>query len=438
MNDDGHQQLDNDRIISLLTEYKPYALHLKFWINGEIPVVNMELEDERRMRMHCTGHALSNDRAWERIGLSIGRNTSLMELKMRRVNEVDEVDEVSPEARRCFEALYRGLAQSTVIKDLEIDPDLFPEDGDLPPLNLEGSPLGKSLRSIKLNGYDPLPIDFTQSVVLSSIVEHTSSLEQLDLTCIKVDFAHEEHFNRIISKCQNVKSLHVRCRSVALCPAVAELVERSSSIRHLVLYGGVRGVSEEGLSIVAAGLAKNTTLKLLTLAYRGSWSAISKILCDTSSIESIHSSNHTLEAIDNRGNIPPVIKECLDLNRNPNKKEVIRMKIFRYYFVGDFEVAPFAQMPVSVLPQVLGMIQCSDDKDRRLALFRFARYIPDFCNASSRVRRNRHSEDEEMIGAEEMDDGNKRQKKDEEMTNAEEMGDNKKRQKLSAVQNETL
>ena len=416
MNDEDQQQYINAQLIKVLTDtecfYKPRAVHLKFWINGELPVINIELEDESRMApLHCSGHALSDDRAWEQIGLAIGRNSTLVELKMRRVNEVDEVDDLSPRARRCVEALYWGMAQSTAIKELEIDPDLFPDGGDLPPLNLEGTPLSKSLQSIKLNGYDPSPINLTPSVVLSSIVEHASSLEQLDLTCVKVNFAHEDHFNRIISKCQHVKSLRVRCRSSALCPAVANLLEHSSSIRHLVLlYGGVRGVSEEGLSIVAAGLAKNSTLKLLTLAYRGSWDAISKVFCDASSIESIYSSNHTLEAIGNRGTIPPVIADYLSLNRIPNKQEVIRMKIFRYYFVGDFDITPFAQMPLSVLPQVLGMIQCSDDEDRRLALFRLARYIPDLCNVSSRVRRNGHDEDEEMIGAEEIDDRKKRQK----------------------------
>eukprot|EP00956_Cyclotella_meneghiniana_P043892 scaffold292824_cov136-Cyclotella_meneghiniana.AAC.1 len=78
---------------------------------------------------------------------------------MRRViiNEVDEVDDLSPRARRCVEALYWGMAQSTAIKELEIDPDLFPDGGDLPPLNLKGTPLSKSLQSIKLNGYDPSP-----------------------------------------------------------------------------------------------------------------------------------------------------------------------------------------------------------------------------------------------------------------------------------------
>eukprot|EP00956_Cyclotella_meneghiniana_P041343 scaffold223422_cov66-Cyclotella_meneghiniana.AAC.1 len=67
MNDEDQQQYINAQLIKVLTDtecfYKPRAVHLKFWINGELPVINIELEDESRgAPLHCSGHALSDDR----------------------------------------------------------------------------------------------------------------------------------------------------------------------------------------------------------------------------------------------------------------------------------------------------------------------------------------------------------------------------------------
>jgi hypothetical protein len=49
----------------------------------------------------------------------------------------------------------------------------------------------------------------------------------------------------------------------------------------------------------------------------------------------------------------------LELNRNADKAEVVRNsnKILKYYFIGDFDVAPFINMPVSVMPDVISQIR---------------------------------------------------------------------------------
>ena len=118
----------------------------------------------------------------------------------------------------------------------------------------------------------------------------------------------------------------------------------------------------EGLSTIAAGLAGNTTFQILSLLGYGEvdLSPIAKALCNTSSIEGIHVSNHTLQKLStwDMPTLPKMIKACLKLNKNTNKdEEIIRKKISRYYFVGKFSISLFAKMPVSVLPEVLRLIK---------------------------------------------------------------------------------
>ena len=51
----------------------------------------------------------------------------------------------------------------------------------------------------------------------------------------------------------------------------------------------------------------------------------------------------------------PITEEYLELNKNTKKDEVIRKKIARYYFVGEFDISPFT--PLSVIPEVLSLIE---------------------------------------------------------------------------------
>ena len=81
------------------------------------------------------------------------------------------------------------------------------------------------------------------------------------------------------------------------------------------------------------------------------------------------------------------------LNRIENKEKVIREKIARYYFVGDFDVSPLASLPVSVVPSVLVMIK-GNKPARQSAIFRLLKSIPDLCNVASRVNINVGNDDD--------------------------------------------
>lgn len=117
---------------------------------------------------------------------------------------------------------------------------------------------------------------------------------------------------------------------------------------------------------VTSGLMNDTKLKSFILDQEG-WEdrrnvAIAndyfqKLLCESSNIESICNSNHTLEHIVLGNGTLSFTNELLRLIKNAEKAQVVRNKIYNYYFVGDFDVTIFTNMPVSVVPEVISRIR---------------------------------------------------------------------------------
>lgn len=111
---------------------------------------------------------------------------------------------------------------------------------------------------------------------------------------------------------------------------------------------------------------------------------LSSVLCDPSSIESIRNSNHTIEQIqcspehiwNNEEGI--LIGDLVELNKNPNKEQVSRIKILRYYFAGEFIISPFSTMSASVLPNIMSVTrgyQRSRQSGNLRAIARLARVV---------------------------------------------------------------
>lgn len=140
------------------------------------------------------------------------------------------------------------------------------------------------------------------------------------------------------------------------------------------------------ISQVVPSLVGNTKVKSIRFPM-GEISSIEyfcKLLCDATSIRGIYNSIHTLEKI--KGT--PVVdtkdlefNKYLELNRNEDKVQVVRNKILQYYFIGDFDVSPLINLPMSVLPEVICQIR-SDTKQS--AIFRLLKCIPELCNVAGR------------------------------------------------------
>jgi hypothetical protein len=201
--------------------------------------------------------------------------------------------------------------------------------------------------------------------------------------------------------CLRVNMLRVECRNNSHCTALAALLRDPSNVlRELIVYFNLRNPSsfnvEQAARDISTSLVGNTYLKVLMISSCGSrWNQCQiecfrseKLLCDVSSIESISNSNHKLTRItfvDSVGSMdrhtPECTKQCLLLNENGNKAEVIRSKILRFYFVGDFDLSPFVSMPLSVITEIMSQIE---GNDKHSAVYKLLKSIPELCKVSDR------------------------------------------------------
>eukprot|EP00956_Cyclotella_meneghiniana_P040620 scaffold200815_cov53-Cyclotella_meneghiniana.AAC.3 len=318
------------------------------------------LDEEEYDRSNLSFLRLVRDlEEWNRLGAAIGRSTSLCTMQLTSVS-LNEDNNLSIESKKCMEAVYRGMETNSSLERLNLDVDLFPDDDSLPIMNLHDAQFKISLQHFNLCG----SMSDSQSFTLSSFIENIS-LESFIMKDINVQDISESAFRRVVLACLNVKELQVHCEAASHYATVAALLQNPRSIlSQIYLCGELDSI--EGVSTIAAGLTNNTSLETLRSCGHGvDLSPIAKALCDASSIESIHASNHTLQLMWHTRRytdigmptLPNMIRTCLKLNKNANKDEVIRKKIARYYFIGEFDISPFANMPVSVLPEVLGLIE---------------------------------------------------------------------------------
>ena len=78
------------------------------------------------------------------------------------------------------------------------------------------------------------------------------------------------------------------------------------------------------------------------------------------------------------------LRKLLNLNcerhYGSGENAVIKKKIFRYYFIGDFDLGPFMRMNVKRVPKVICLIDGDDHLDIINAIFRVIRAIPALTN----------------------------------------------------------
>jgi len=178
----------------------------------------------------------------------------------------------------------------------------------------------------------------------------TSNLKYLDLSYCAID---DDGLRTLVTGINYCNPLHL-CLSGNFISAaglayLSVLFESEScSLEELSLHG-VR-IGDDGAAALADGLKSNTSLKHLTFATAGSritavgWSAFSRLLCDTSSINNTYSSNHTLEVIGDRGRAT-----YLTLNRN-HQQYAAKYKILLQH--PDIHLQPFFQWDLKFLPLV--------------------------------------------------------------------------------------
>jgi len=136
---------------------------------------------------------------------------------------------------------------------------------------------------------------------------------------------------------------------------------------------------DDAVVAYARELVNNSSLKYLSfgninVVNASGLNALSTLLCNKADINSIYTSNHTLQiVVSSRGSRE--LSSYLKLNRNGNKAEVARQKIIQYYFInGEDNMQEFVDMELRVLPHALGWM-CRNDTGLSL-LYQLVRSMP--------------------------------------------------------------
>eukprot|EP00984_Skeletonema_dohrnii_P011451 scaffold4580_cov73-Skeletonema_dohrnii-CCMP3373.AAC.2 len=119
-------------------------------------------------------------------------------------------------------------------------------------------------------------------------------------------------------------------------------------------------LDDDGATALANGLIGNKSLKTLEFSRSGiterGWTAFSKLLCDTSSVNNTYLSNHTIEKIGGYGvhAMPSDIVEYLTFNKL-QKRAAVMCKILDSH--PDIDIEPLFQWKLKCLPLVVRWLE---------------------------------------------------------------------------------
>ena len=91
--------------------------------------------------------------------------------------------------------------------------------------------------------------------------------------------------------------------------------------------------------------------------------ALLNLVCDTSSLDSLVKSNHTITKVKLWGRV--VNKNCNALainNRDISEVMKMREKIVKYFMVGSFDLQPFLDLDVELMPNVIEMVGMKNEE----------------------------------------------------------------------------
>ncbi len=143
-------------------------------------------------------------------------------------------------------------------------------------------------------------------------------------------------------------------------------------------------INDDTMISLSNALANNKTLMMLRLGWTENisdtgYAAMTRILCNSSSILDTYLSNHTLEDCcppcqDHL--FPTYLSELLKINREYNENCAARLKIIKTHFGGiDIDMRPFTEMDLNILPTAISWMARDDNCPSRSLLYQFARTV---------------------------------------------------------------
>lgn len=202
------------------------------------------------------------------------------------------------------------------------------------------------------------------------------------------NFIHDEDVTYLANCLANSNSA-LRHLDLNYCPEVtssgwrvfaAVLQNPNSALERVYLHLNI--IDEDVMVSLANSLTHNNVLKELFLDYDETkitvGDTLSNVLCNKSSINATLNSNHTLGRIINpddddidESELPSDLRFLLQLNRENTKAEAARRKILKVHFCGDFNMQPFIDMNLKVLPYAIAWM--ARDEYGSSLLYQFVR-----------------------------------------------------------------
>ena len=276
------------------------------------------------------------------------------------------------------------------LKKLFLTNDSFDDDG-LQAL-VAGMRNCYNLTHLSLNGNDLITVDGFRS--LSALFQSTHShMTILQLSSMNIGDEGIRTIAAGLASLHSLETLRLSDNSIGDdgARAIATGIASLSSLAYLNLSGnasisavGLRSLSallqsdncsltrlhlweigfgDDGAAALADGLKASKTLKMLLFSESAgltsigwSSSSFSKLLCDTSSVNSTYLSNHTLVTIGHWSNrdTPDDVKQLLTLNKRTDKPAAMR-KILKGH--PDFNIEPLLLWKLKLLPLVMSWFE---------------------------------------------------------------------------------
>jgi len=250
------------------------------------------------------------------------------------------------------------------------------------------------IEALRLNGNGMGRIGIT---ALATILLRTATeLRKVDLSNNNIDDVGIEYLTFAIARHGTLQRLNLSNNSsitIRGWRAISTLLEAPrSNLQQLYLQNNE--IDDEGAVLFASALTDNCTVRTLDLNGNHSitnkgWAAFSKLVCDTSSVNTTYLSNHTLENVsghftDLHHRVPRDLVSFLDLNMERSKKHAATIKILEQH--NDFDMLPLLEWDLKLMPCVVKWMGatsgCPTDFDKSIgrrklsALYQFIRAMP--------------------------------------------------------------
>lgn len=340
-----------------------------------------------------------DETAWERLGQILGRSKHLETLILHR-NIMHTED------------FWLGLRDNRSIRSLDVVAQIGLGCRGLSCMRpfLTHSPCIKSIVLRNCN-IDAKAVDLLSDALLE---RSDDTLEHINLCDNRFGDVNLDKLVEVVRRNSNMKSLWLENNGIGRrgCASLAKLLGKSQSTLESFRLG-YNAIDDVAAARLASSLADNTTLVSLDLDMNhdiktAGWSALLKLVCNSSSVTDVAKSNHTLcnfgrffsnskRALETKleDDDASLLRASLKMNGTFQKREdAVRHKILWSHIRGDLNVG-VSSIDTGALPSILAWIGDSSDEAEKLqdhqpqyfnldAFYRIAVSRPELCNGGAR------------------------------------------------------